>query len=299
MVIKLSENQYLIKDIAFPAVTLCPDVVIPEEFTNSSGKLDEGSVPSRNWFRELVLYRFRFYIYNLLELLYEQKFPTSINHKRTIDDFFATLSKQTQDTWFWNEVNAVWRARYAAPISKVLTKWGFCFNFNLLPADELLNSEVSNDFFHVTEDVNCSSNVLNESMPYKMPSLDIALSINVRFRKFFNYKYNYNNSLQPLAMMRVIAHSPYELTSYMGQEFIHTSIEISSVVVEPEIQMIDGSLHSLSPHTRNCFLSSEKTLKYFKVYTRRNCEQECLSAMIYSRCKCVPFYVIRETDEEI
>jgi acid-sensing ion channel, other len=230
----------------------------------------------------------------MLELLHEQKFPISTNHSRTIDDFFATLSKQTQNNWFWNEVTTVWRARYSTPISKVLTKWGICFNFNLLPAKELFNFEVSDDFFHQT--VNSPREVLNESMPYKMPSLDIALSINVRFRNIIKYKYNNNNSLQPLALMRVIVHSPFEMPSYMGQEFFHTSVRISSVIVEPEIQMIDESLHSLSPNKRNCLLPNEKALKYFKVYTRRNCEQECLSEMIYRSCRCVPFYMISETD---
>jgi hypothetical protein len=36
MVIKLSEKQHSVEDIPFPAVTLCPDVVIPSKFFKSS-----------------------------------------------------------------------------------------------------------------------------------------------------------------------------------------------------------------------------------------------------------------------
>jgi hypothetical protein len=77
----------------------------------------------------------------MLKLLFEQKFEHSTNHNRTAADFFDTLNQQTQETWFWNEVEVSWRDRFAAPISKILTKWGFCFNFNLLPADEMFNTE--------------------------------------------------------------------------------------------------------------------------------------------------------------
>jgi hypothetical protein len=64
-----------------------------------------------------------------------------MNYSRTADDFIETLSNQTQDNWFWNEVEVEWRERFTAPISKVLTKWGFCFNFNLMPAEELFHTE--------------------------------------------------------------------------------------------------------------------------------------------------------------
>jgi hypothetical protein len=78
----------------------------------------------------------------MLELLYEQNYSKSVPHERTPEDFLATLKNQTQETWFWTEVFVSWRGQYDAPISRILTKWGICFNFNLLPASELLNMEV-------------------------------------------------------------------------------------------------------------------------------------------------------------
>jgi hypothetical protein len=42
MVIKLAKRQYPVKDVPFPAVTFCPDYVIPIEFYKSHGKSDEG-----------------------------------------------------------------------------------------------------------------------------------------------------------------------------------------------------------------------------------------------------------------
>jgi hypothetical protein len=129
-----------------------------------------------------------------------------------------------------------------------------------------------------------------------MPGIAIALSFKMPLVKYKTFKYNVKNDLQPLEIMRVIVHSPYELPSYMGQEFFQAQKLHTSVIVKPEMYVIDESLHSLSPDERNCFLPNEKALKYFKVYTKKNCEQECLSEMIYRSCRCVPFYMISETD---
>lgn len=56
--------------------------------------------------------------------------------------------------------------------------------------------------------------------------------------------------------------------------------------------MIDDEVRKMSIAKRNCFLENERKLKYFTIYTKSNCEQECLSLMIAKKCRCVPFYLI-------
>jgi amiloride-sensitive sodium channel len=50
---------------------------------------------------------------------------------------------------------------------------------------------------------------------------------------------------------------------------------------------------------RNCYLENEKTLKFFKVYTKNNCENECLSDFMLNRCGCVEFFMIRNSSTRI
>ena len=43
---------------------------------------------------------------------------------------------------------------------------------------------------------------------------------------------------------------------------------------------------------RKCYLNNEKDLKFFKHYTKNNCEQECLAEETLKACGCVQFYMI-------
>ena len=50
---------------------------------------------------------------------------------------------------------------------------------------------------------------------------------------------------------------------------------------------------------RNCYLEDEKVLKFFKIYTKNNCENECLTNFMISRCGCVEFFMIRNSSTRI
>jgi acid-sensing ion channel, other len=51
--------------------------------------------------------------------------------------------------------------------------------------------------------------------------------------------------------------------------------------------------------SRNCFMSNEKQLKFFKTYNLVNCEHECLASMTLKACGCVQFFMVREQSTRI
>ena len=50
---------------------------------------------------------------------------------------------------------------------------------------------------------------------------------------------------------------------------------------------------------RNCYLPNERKLEFFKVYTKANCEHECLAQITINRCKCAQFFMVRNTTMRI
>lgn len=72
--------------------------------------------------------------------------------------------------------------------------------------------------------------------------------------------------------------------------------EILIILVSPQMQLTDDVLKSWQPEERGCFVEGEKSLKYFRIYTRVNCEHECLSEAILNACCCVPFYMISKAE---
>jgi len=63
----------------------------------------------------------------------------------------------------------------------------------------------------------------------------------------------------------------------------------TDVLITAIITKADESLHALSPQERQCFFEGEIKLQYFKLYSKRACEAECLTKLAYDKCNCVPF----------
>lgn len=54
--------------------------------------------------------------------------------------------------------------------------------------------------------------------------------------------------------------------------------------------MPDKCVQYWTPFERGCYYPNEKPLKFFKVYTERNCETECRANKTLELCGCVAYY---------
>lgn len=71
------------------------------------------------------------------------------------------------------------------------------------------------------------------------------------------------------------------------------------VLISPDVLETDEDLRSFPISERKCYMEGERTLRFFKKYSVRNCEMECFSTFTYEKCRCVPFYTIRNSTMEI
>jgi acid-sensing ion channel, other len=98
-------------------------------------------------------------------------------------------------------------------------------------------------------------------------------------------------------------HSPFELSSsYSDIEMCEFQYGHDlEIVVSPQITRTDENLRSVDPHKRNCYFDGEKTLRFFKIYTLKNCEQECLFEYFLwiNKLRCVPNYIVRDENTTI
>jgi acid-sensing ion channel, other len=100
-----------------------------------------------------------------------------------------------------------------------------------------------------------------------------------------------------------IVHSPYELPgSYDSTEMCEFRYGFDfDVLITPEIIKTDKSLRSVAPEKRGCYFEGEKKLRFFKVYTKRNCEFECLADLLLNHpaVNCTQFYMVRNESTEV
>ena len=95
---------------------------------------------------------------------------------------------------------------------------------------------------------------------------------------------------------KLILHLPNELprTSYeaidipLGKE--------QTVMISAKMIKFEDSLRDFPPETRGCYFDGEKQLRFFKSYTKANCEFECLSNFTYQVCGCNKFSMQRTKD---
>lgn len=71
------------------------------------------------------------------------------------------------------------------------------------------------------------------------------------------------------------------------------------VMITPSVIRSDENLRALAPAARSCYFDGERTLKFFKIYTKQNCVIECFSNLMQKTCNCVPFDIVRGTDTEV
>lgn len=123
--------------------------------------------------------------------------------------------------------------------------------------------------------------------PYRVSGAgpDNALNISIYFPR---------DELDPLCNrsardIKFYLHAPDELPE--PSHYFHIPIgKRVSVSVTPNTIITSNDLRSsFSPWRRNCYFNNERKLKFFKVYTQRHCELECVSNFTRTRCGCVKF----------
>lgn len=94
-----------------------------------------------------------------------------------------------------------------------------------------------------------------------------------------------------------IVHSPFEHPlSYKDYEFCEFGYGMElDVLITPEVIVSDEYLKRYTKEARHCvFNVGEVDMSYYKVYSQKNCEMECLASRAIEECGCVPYYFVTD-----
>jgi len=67
----------------------------------------------------------------------------------------------------------------------------------------------------------------------------------------------------------------------------------TNVVLTPRLVATDGVTRTMAPEARECFFHGERRLRFYKIYTQKNCRAECLANVTLRACGCVAFHMPR------
>lgn len=132
-----------------------------------------------------------------------------------------------------------------------------------------------------------SSLVYNKTSEYESLHIEKPDRQNGLVLKIFNsegYIDHYCNRMQE--GYKIIFHSPDEYPNSKMHSNVISFDSLTDIILSPSIHKIDDRIKSLSVDTRQCYLEDERQLKYYKIYNKHNCEQECLLNMTLSLVNC-------------
>lgn len=88
---------------------------------------------------------------------------------------------------------------------------------------------------------------------------------------------------------KVILHTPGQILKTLRHTFRVPLSDAAEIWITPKLITTSDELRSYAPNERKCFFSTERRLRFFRMYTQYNCEAECLANFTQMQCGCVKF----------
>ncbi|XP_061399072.1 pickpocket protein 28-like [Musca vetustissima] len=315
VIVSFSEKSTPIWNIPFPAVTICPETkrALKEKDKDYGHLLESlktyvaaGENLSENYsLHELqetltLMHICRFEIDQVYEI-------PKLSHKPF--DYFETMDRMLPTMerylllckWFGKFQNCQELFR------KVYTDAGVCYTFNTLQAKDLFRHEVlpnqgampANKFppLHWSLEEGYPEDNILLTYPSRVLSSGSESGLQIYLQSFpQELDFTCNGAVQGF---KILLHSPDETPS-VAKHFVRISggKEIL-IAVKPKMITTSKDIAAYDPEKRRCFLSTDRQLRFYKIYNQDNCERECLTNFTYSQCGCVRFSMPHTQDMEI
>lgn len=199
-----------------------------------------------------------------------------------------------------------WRGHHRSNLiyfSEILTDVGICLSFNHLSEADIFNVDALDPSFLDSLAVNGISNRslsrytiekgyadYFDCKSYPLRISDSAADLGFKFNLSFPEKI-LNVTCSGIRGFKVALHFPGEWPR-IKQQFLEVPLNTkATITVKPQVIYTSKSLMSYKPEARQCYYQNERHLKFFKIYTKDNCEFECLTNFTLSVCGCVPFFM--------
>lgn len=286
-----------VRQIAFPAFTVCPMRKIRKEFQDvEQVKIDKKtfSTEQRQYLEALLHLQVGYYNWpNFEEFLVNATLDSN-----QIIDMIMTTSYEVDESLFRCFKQEEIPFDCAQKYRKVLTSEGYCFTFNALDYNEIFNENVLHEDFDGYK--NGTASDWSPTSGYVTTDIDEyplrILGTSVGFDIAMVVDENDNNMT---SSTRVAFHLPNEIVGSLTKVNYLNYQNDNQLVLNVREHRMDESLRRYQPEKRQCYFDNERKLKFFKQYTTDNCFYECLVNYTLQTCGCVKFSMPRQNDTQI
>ncbi|CAG9859695.1 unnamed protein product [Phyllotreta striolata] len=297
VIVTFATSESPIYTIPFPAVTVCPLTQARKEvfdFSETIRKMKRNeSVTDKE-------YRYAKY----MSLACEKDNKLFKNETTFTEDFFRAIDELKIP--FDEVMISCKMMNIPAPCEKlfhpIILDHTVCYTFNMLDRDDIFHNNVVHygNYHNFEEEISGWSNdkgyfkqdnvLQNYPIRAFLAGADNALEITF----YQNYSNNDHLCIEDTQGYHVSLHAPYAIPLIKKQYFNVPFERVVMVSVRPKVISTSEKVRQFDPDIRQCYFSTEKPLKYFKVYSPKNCKLECLTNYTLNTCGCVGYYMPRE-----
>ncbi|XP_073848490.1 pickpocket protein 28-like [Musca autumnalis] len=194
-------------------------------------------------------------------------------------------------------------------LTKVYTDEGICYTFNSLKANDLYRDTVVRSQMR-EEDKSKNGETLAWSLekgyapgsdlktyPQRVLNSGPSAGFQILLRAYPDES-DFTCNIQTHGY-RIILNSPDDEPS-AEKHLIRISMDKEILLaVKPKMITTSSNVEAYDVKKRRCYLNKDRQLKFYKIYTQRNCERECVTNFTYHKCGCVKFSMPRTADMPI
>ncbi|XP_014277464.1 pickpocket protein 28 [Halyomorpha halys] len=293
VIVSFAETATPVWNVPFPAVTICSEVKSRSKIFNFTYYMSN-DIFNQNTTDDTTKQKIG--DLTLVCDAHVQVNGEKYAEKRTMD-FLLEVTPPFSDT--------VWECKWSdlatsCPelFTQILTQEGFCYTFNMLDKEDLLRGDPfpflqlhGNRTTGWSLDGGYTHNAPLLAYPRRAFSAGSKAGLTIRMRARDEETDFYCRG--PVLGFKVLLHNPAEIP-LVRERYLRSPLNQDVVVVvQPNIMDTSPGLLTYDPHRRQCFFPAERYLKFFKVYTQRNCELECLTNHTLEVCGCVGIHMPR------
>nr|NP_001246909.1 ripped pocket, isoform B [Drosophila melanogaster]AFH06228.1 ripped pocket, isoform B [Drosophila melanogaster] len=325
VIVSFAEKSTPVWNIPFPAVTVCSETkrVLKQKgkettYADLYSQFSEDMRASRVFRPEnvsaLEMEEFRTLLHVCNTQIIEEDIPLIAGDDLDYFDVLQRMLPQFDRYFFYCR----WLSRFGECetfFRKTLTEEGICYTFNGLRATEIYRDDtyqyqhsgeplemenISSQHTAWTLETGYALDSDVETFPARVLSAGARSGIFLALQSFKQeVDYACRGPVQGFKVGKfenVLLHAPDDVPQ-VSKQFVRIPMGKEVLIaVKPNMITMSSGIAEYHPVRRQCFLSHERSLRFFKVYTESNCQLECLANFTLTKCGCVKFSMPRNVD---
>ncbi|KAF5270643.1 hypothetical protein FQA39_LY01381 [Lamprigera yunnana] len=301
VIVSFARSYTPVWKIPFPAITVCPETKTKQRvynFTNEYHRFHEN--PGNMTEAEIRMFE-------QVSLVCNKNLHTEGDKIIDYDALeFLTKVAPTFDDVLWQCKWLNLNRTCSELLTPVITEEGICFTFNMLDREELFTKDVFHQGNFSQSGMKSIGWTLEngypdseglETFPNRAVASGQQACLSLLMHLFEpDLDYLCKGAIQGF---KILLHSPAE-TPRVSEQYFRASLNQEVVVtIKPDRMTTSDGLRGYTPESRQCYFANERFLKYYRIYTQKNCEVECLTNITLQLCNCVAFYMPHESSTKI